>query len=262
MNRSIPIAIALIASIAPRTAHAQELIQAKDGSGYFGHKHTPVQPWSGFHVHDPDRPAPPRVDPGPAGPPTPVPSDAVVLFDGKNLDAFQKSDWTIRDGAIVAGSGALTSTKEFGPCQIHVEWRGPADYDGPWYNAGNSGVNLMGVYEIQIFDSYNQKIYPDGMTAAIYGQTPPLVNAARPPGQWQTLDIVFIPPVFDGDKLVKAPRATVFHNGLLAQLDEEIHGQVAHAALPKFTVKKSTGPFALGGHNCPVEFRNVWVRPL
>ena len=120
----------------------------------------------------------------------------------------------------------------------------------------------MGVYEIQIFDSYNEKIYPDGQTAAIYGQTPPLVNASRPPGQWESFDIIFFAPKFDGEKLVRPPRVTIFHNGLLVQHNEEIRGEVAHRQIPVFKKKTSTGPLAFGGHGCPVRFRNIWVRPL
>jgi hypothetical protein len=138
----------------------------------------------------------------------------------------------------------------------------PAHFEGPWYNKGNNGVMLMGLYEIQIFDSWNEKIYPDGQTAAIYGQTPPLVNASRPPGEWQSYDIVFIAPKFDGDKLVKPARVTVFHNGMLAQHDEEIHGETGHRILPEYKTKKSTGPLMLSGHDCPVRFRNIWVRPI
>ncbi len=243
-------------------ARAADLVHAKDGSGVYGYKDTPKLPWCEWLVHDPDRPAPKRVDPGPAGPPAPVPADAVVLFDGKDLSAWQPSEDKVEDGCIVTGHGNLTSKQNFGDCQIHVEWMAPAHFQGPWYNQGNNGVFLMGLYEIQIFDSFNEKIYPDGQAAAIYGQTPPLVNATRPPGQWQTYDIVFKAPVFDGGKLVKPARVTIFHNGLLAQLNEEIHGETGHRIIPEYKQKISRGPLAFGGHDCPVRFRNVWVRPL
>ena len=120
----------------------------------------------------------------------------------------------------------------------------------------------MGLYEIQIFDSVNEKIYADGMAGAVYGQTPPLVNAARPPGEWQSFDILFTAPVFDGEKLVKPARVTVLHNGVLVQHETEIHGEVHHLGLPSYKQKKSAGPLLLGGHNCPIRFRNIWVRPL
>jgi hypothetical protein len=120
----------------------------------------------------------------------------------------------------------------------------------------------MGLYEIQIFDSYTEKIYPDGMAAAIYGQTPPRVNVCRPPGQWQTYDIIFTAPVFEGEKLVKPARLTMFHNGVLVHLNEEIHGETGHRIVPQYRQKISRGPLMLGGHDCPVKFRNIWIRPL
>ncbi len=238
------------------------MVQAKDGSGVFGYKTTPVLPWCGYHVHDPDRPLPKRVEVGPALPPVVPPSDAVVLFDGKDLSQWEPSSWKLVDGLLETGDGTLTSKRPFGSSQIHVEYMGPAHFDAPWYNQGNNGVFLMGLYEIQIFDSRNIKIYPDGMAGAIYGQTPPLVNACRAPGQWQSFDIVLTAPVLDGEKLVQPPRVTVFHNGVLVQLNEEIHGGTGHAALPHPEPKRTAGPLVLGGHNCPVRFRNIWVRPL
>jgi hypothetical protein len=120
----------------------------------------------------------------------------------------------------------------------------------------------MGVYEIQIFDSFNEKIYPDGAAAAIYGQTPPLVNVCRSPGQWQTFDIAFTAPVFQEGKLVQPARVTMFHNGVLVHLNEIIHGDTGHRIQPEYKTKRSTGPLALGAHNCPVRFRNIWVRPM
>ncbi len=243
-------------------AHAADLVYAKDGSGVFGYKDTPKLPWCQWLVHDPDRPAPKRVDPGPAGPPAPAPADAIVLFDGKDLSAWEPSDYKVDDGCIVAGNGNFTSKQSFGNCQIHLEWMAPAHFQGPWYNQGNNGVFLMGLYEIQVFDSFNVKIYPDGEAAAIYGQTPPLVNATRLPGQWQTYDIVFTAPVFDGDKLVSPARVTIFHNGLLVQLNQEIHGETGHRILPEYKHKINRGPLVLGGHECPVRFRDIWVRPL
>ncbi len=239
-----------------------DLAHARDGSGVYGYKDTPKLPWCDYLVHDCDRPAPKRIDPGPATAPAPVPSDAVVLFDGHDLSQWQKSDCKVVDGCIEAGSGSLTSVQDFGNCQIHVEWMAPAHFEGPWYNRGNNGVMLMGLYEIQIFDSYNEKIYPDGQAGAIYGQTPPLVNACRPPGQWQTYDIVFTAPVFDGDKLLQPARVTLFHNGVLALFDEVIHGETGHRIIPEYKRKLSRGPLVFSGHNCPVRFRNVWVRNL
>ena len=253
---------AVLASACPSTATAQDgMVKAKDGSGVFGHKDTPVLPWCGFHVHDPDRPLPKRVEVGPPPTVTP-PSDAVVLFDGKNLDRWEPSGWKLVDGCVEAGDGNFTSKPRFGNCQVHVEYMGPTTSDGTWYNQGNNGVFLWGLYEIQIFDSLNTKIYPDGMAGAIYGQTPPLVNVCRAPGQWQSFDIVFKAPVFQGEKMVQPPRVTVFQNGVLVQCDEEIHGGTEHGALPSKTPRLTEGPLVLSGHHCPVRFRNIWVRPL
>jgi len=242
---------------------ADDLAKAKDGSGYFGYKDTPKLPWCGYLVHDPERPAPPLVDPGP--PPEsalPVPADAIRLFDGKDLSAWEKNDWKVVDGTLEAAGGEINTKESFGSFQLHLEWMGPANFEGPWYNQGNNGVGLHGIYEIQIFDSYNVKIYPDGVAAAIYGQTPPLVNVCRPPGQWQTYDIVFIAPAFKGKKVDQLPRVTVFHNGVLVHFNQEIYGATGHRILPRLDLAVAKGPLQLMGHNCPVRFRNIWLRPL
>jgi hypothetical protein len=239
-----------------------DLVHARDGSGVYGYKDTPVLPWCGFHVHDPDRPAPQRIDPGPAQGPAAVPSDAVVLFGGGDTSAWQSNAWQVVNGMLEAGEGNLATKESFGDIQLHIEWLAPADFDGPWYNRGNNGVLLMGLYEIQIFDSYSEKLYPDGQAAAIYGQTPPLVNVTRPPGQWQTFDIIFTAPKWEGDRLVSPARLTMFHNGVLVHLNEEIRGETNHRVLPNYTRPVRRGPLVLGGHDCPVRFRNLWVRPL
>jgi hypothetical protein len=242
---------------------AAELIKAKDGSGYFGYKDTPKLPWCDWLVHDPDRPAPKRVEPGPAVAPVPPPADAIVLFAGRDADAWQTPhDWKVEGGFLVAGNKKFSSRESFGDVQVHVEWMPPADFKGPWFNQGNNGVLLMGLYEIQIFDSYNVKIYPDGACGAVYGQTPPLVEATRPPGQWQTYDIIFYAPRFAGGKLVAPARVTVLLNGILVQHNQEIHGETGHRKLPEYKQQISTGPLAFGGHGCPIRFRNIWVRPL
>lgn len=266
MNKTLRVSLASLGlgllGLAPIAGlQGAELAYAKDGSGVCGYKDTPVQPWSGYHVHDPDRPAPKRIDPGPAPAPAAPPADAVVLFDGKDLSQWQPSDSKLVDGCIEA-EGNLTSKASFGNCQIHLEWMTPVDFKGPMFNHGNNGVFLMDLYEIQIFDSWSEKLYPDGQAAAIYGQTPPLVNACRPPGQWQSFDIAFTAPVFKGEKLAQPARVTMFHNGLLVLLNEEIHGETGHRIQPQYTKQVSQGPLRLGGHKCPVRFRNIWVRPL
>ena len=244
------------------TAKAQNLEHARDGSGVRGYRDTPAQPWSGFRVHDPDRPVPKRVDPGPFTSSAPAPSDAVVLFDGRDLDQWQSNNWRVVDGCIQAAAGNLATKESFGNCQLHLEWMTPTNFNGQLFDRGNNGVLLMGLYEVQIYDSFNEKLYPDGMAGAIYGQSPPLVNACRSPGQWQSFDILFTAPVFADGNLAQPARLTVLHNGVLVQLNQEIYGTTVHRALPAYEPKLSRGPLALAGHNCPVRFRNIWLRPL
>jgi len=255
--------VAALLSTAASAMAAADLVRAKDGSGVYGYKDTPKLPWCDYLVHDCDRPAPPRIDVGKAGPPQPPPSDAIVLFDGKDLAAWAPTDWKLVDGCLeVVGASTLKTRAEFGSYQLHIEWMAPNPPSGEWYNRGNNGVMLMGLYEIQIFDSWTEKIYPDGQAAAVYGQTPPLANATRPPGEWQTFDICFTAPVFSGAKLEEPARVTMFHNGVLVHLNTPVHGETGHRILPEYKSKLSTGPLALGGHHSPVRFRNIWLRPL
>ena len=259
----IPVGVVVLVLLQARVGLAAELVHAKDGSGVYGYDDTPVLPWCGFKVHDADRPAPKRVNPGPAlAQSLAPPADAIVLFDGKDLSRWAPPGGRLVDGTIESTGGNFATKDKFGSYQLHLEWMAPAHFVGPWYNQGNNGVFLMGLFEIQIFDSFNEKIYPDGQAGAIYGQTPPLVNACRPPGEWQTYDIVFIAPVFADGKLAQPARVTLFHNGLLALLNEEIHGETGHRILPEYKHPTSTGPLVLGGHDCPVRFRNIWLRPL
>ena len=261
MSRYLCFGAMILCAAAPLAAQPKPgQVFAKDGSGIFGYKDTPVQPWSGFHVHDPDRPAPPKVAPGSA---SNAPSDAVVLFDGSDLSQWQPSDWKVENGYLEVTEGPLVSKREFGDCQLHLEWASPNPPTGEVMNRGNSGVNLMGLFEIQIYDSYSIDLNPDGQAGAIYGQTPPLVNVTRAPGEWQSYDIVFLAPRFEGEKLIESPRVTVFHNGVLIHHNQEIHGGTRHRRLPRpLEPGKVTGPLSLGGHHNPVRFRNIWIRPL
>jgi len=226
-----------------------------------------VEKWT---IHDEARPTPPVVDPGPAGPPAPVPGDAIVLFDGKDL-----SNWTTGKGAsptwkvengymeVTRKSGAIQTKQGFGDCQLHVEWASPAPAVGEGQDRGNSGVFLMNTYEVQVLDSYNSKTYADGMAAAIYGQYPPLVNASRGPGQWQTYDIVFHAPRFDANGGLFSPaRLTVFHNGILVQDNEELTGPTANKLRPPYKAHADRLPISLQDHSHPVRFRNIWLREL
>ena len=217
-----------------------------------------------WKVHDMSRPKPPVVDPGPgAEKPLPPPSDAVVLFDGTNLDKWQGGKWKIEDGAMIVGGGGLSTKDQFGDCQLHIEWATPNPPKGEGQSRGNSGVYLMGFYEVQVLDSYQSETYADGQAGSLYGQYPPLVNASRPPGQWQTYDIVFRAPRFGQDgKLQEPGRVTVIHNGVLVQDNTEIMGRSTHKALPKYEPHGPTGPISLQDHGDPVRYRNIWIRPL
>jgi len=258
---ALSVAIALALLLVCATALGAVLVKAKDGSGIVGYKDTPVLPWCGYHVHDPDRPAPKRVQPGLSN--SGAPSDAVVLFDGTDLSKWQPSKWTVEDEEIVAGPGNLTTKESFGDCQIHLEWQAPNPPVGEEWDRGNNGVLLMGLFEIQIFDTYTTPLYPDGQAASVYGQTPPLVNACRKPGQWQTYDIIFYAPVFQDGRLASPARVTVLHNGILVHHNQEIYGPTGHRILAKYDQPiEPKRPLTLSGHNNPVRFRNLWLRPL
>lgn len=226
-----------------------------------------------YPIHDRDRPQPAVVDPGTASSqeaPGRAPSDAVVLFDGKDLSRWRHQDgsaarWLVGKGyfEVVPGSGYLYTRDAFGDCQLHVELAEPDPPKGEDQNRGNSGVFLHGLYEVQVLDSYRSPTYPDGQAAAVYGQFPPLVNASRPPGQWQSYDIVFHGPRFDAAGHVTRPaRITVLHNGVLVQDDVELTGPTGHHQRPPYTAGPEKQPLALQDHGDPVRYRNIWVREL
>ncbi|MBF8285916.1 MAG: hypothetical protein HW378_4831, partial [Anaerolineales bacterium] len=205
---------------------------------------------------------PPIIDPGPAGGP---PSDALVLFDGKDLSKWQgergaEAKWIVKDGYAVVGSGSIITKDQFGDCQLHVEWAAPAEVKGKDQGRGNSGVYLQGRYEIQVLDSYDNKTYPDGQAGAFYGFSAPLVNASRKPGEWQTYDIIFHALKTTADGKVQAGSFTVLHNGVLVQDHVPVKGDATTAA--KFTGVTPKGPIILQDHGNPVRYRNIWIRPL
>jgi hypothetical protein len=224
-----------------------------------------------WDVHDPDRTLPPVVDPGPPpSQPHPVPAGAVVLFDGDDLSAWEHPDtssalWTVRDGYVEVepGTGNLQTKQAFGDVQLHVEFATPADDEDIAQGKGNSGVFLMGRYEVQVLDSYQNRTYADGQCAAIYSQYPPLVNASRPPGQWQTYDIVFHRPHFDeAGRVVEPARFTVFHNGILVQDNVELTGPTAYMERPPYEAHADRLPIQLQDHGNRVRYRNMWIREL
>ena len=246
---------------APQTAKPGEL----------GYEDTPTIPGQTWRVHDVKRPAPPVVVPGatPASPP----SDAIVLFDGKDLSKWVQRGpngetldpkWPVRDGYFETGAktGSMSTRDSFGDVQLHVEWATPAAVSGSSQGRGNSGVILMGRYEVQVLDMYNNRTYADGGAGSLYGQWPPLVTAPRPPGEWQTYDIIFEAPRFEGDKLVKPAFATVLWNGILVQHRRELVGATAHRTEPKYTPHAAELPLTLQDHSNPVRYRNVWARRL
>jgi hypothetical protein len=226
-----------------------------------------------WKIHDMSRPAPPVVDPGTFSTqdmPGHPPSDAIVLFDGKDLSKWQHADksaakWKVQNGyaEVVAETGNIQTKQEFGDFQLHVEFAEPVPPVGDSQERGNSGVYLQGLYEVQVLDSYKNKTYADGQAASLYGQYPPQVNASRPPGTWQQYDIVFHAPKFDAaNKLLKPARVTVFHNGVLVQDNVALTGPTEHGERPPYKPGVVRGPVALQDHGNPVRFRNIWIREL
>jgi hypothetical protein len=206
---------------------------------------------------------PPIVTPGKDGAP---PSDAIVLFDGKDLSKWQAlkggdAKWVVKDGAMqVNGTGDIRTKEEFGDVQLHVEWAAPAEVSGSGQGRGNSGVYLLGRYEIQVLDSYENKTYPNGQAGSFYSKFAPLVNASRKPGEWQTYDIIFRAPKRGVDGQMMPGSFTVLHNGVLVQDHIPVSGGGTTSAA--FTDAASKGPLLLQDHGNPVRFRNIWLRPL
>jgi 3-keto-disaccharide hydrolase len=226
-------------------------------------------PWP---QHSLKRPQPPIVTPAPASAPVPPPSDAIVLFDGTSLAQWRSVDttagpakWTVRDGYMEVDprAGDIETRQGFGDAQYHIEWMAPTPPTGTGQGRGNSGVYIMGLYETQVLDSYHNTTYPDGQAAAIYGEFPPLVNASRPPGQWQTYDIIFHAPRFDATGRVTRPaRETVFHNGVLVQDNTVLIGPTANGTRPPYKAHPSRLPLRLQDHGDKVRYRDIWVREL
>lgn len=241
-----------------------------------GYKDTPTLPGQKWHVHDSDRPYPHEVTPGAwAGAP---PSDAIVLFNGKDLSQWVQTDnrrndgnpvppkWKLIDGCVevVGGTGGLYTKDKFGDCQLHIEWQEDKGITGSGQGRGNSGVFLMSRYEVQVLDSYRAPTYADGQAGALYGQWPPLVNPMRRPGEWQTYDIVFTAPKFDGDKLVENAHMTVLFNGVLVHNHQKLNGPTEHrAVIPESPIGSEERLYLQDhGPGHPLRFRNIWIRKL
>ena len=224
-------------------------------------------PGGDFCVHDKARPWPRVVTPGADG--GAPPSDAVVLFDGTDLSKWKSckdsdAGWTVVDGymEVVAGAGNIETRERFGDCQLHIEWAAPAVVEGEGQGRGNSGVFMMGRYEIQVLDSYDNPTYADGSAGAIYGEFPPRVNTCRKPGEWQVYDIIWFGPRFDGDRVVRPACLTLLMNGVLLHHARALIGPTTHRAIEPYRPHPTTGPLELQDHGNPVRFRNIWYRPL
>jgi len=220
-------------------------------------------------VHDMSRPRPPIVTPGEE--PGQPPSNAVILFDGKDLSQWVcakdggPAKWKVKNGymEVVKKAGNICTKQAFGNCQLHIEWASPANAGRGGQHSGNSGVFLMSTYEVQVLNSYNNKTYADGQAAALYGQHPPLVNASRPPGQWQSYDIIFHRPKFDKDGKVICPgRVTMLHNGIVVQDNAELYGASTHGRRATYHPHDDKLPLLLQDHGDPIRFRNIWLVEL
>ncbi|MFM7281004.1 MAG: DUF1080 domain-containing protein, partial [Planctomycetia bacterium] len=178
-------------------------------------------------------------------------------------DGSKEARWKVEGGYMeVNGTGQIQTREQFGDCQLHLEFATPEKVEGSSQGRGNSGLFFFGRYEVQILDSYQNRTYADGQAAALYGQTPPLVNASRGPGKWQSYDIIFHAPRFEAGKLLSPARVTVLHNGVLVQDNTEFLGATAHRAVAQYSPHEATGPIALQDHGNPMRFRNIWIRKL
>lgn len=252
---------------------AAGLMVCNVSAGLYGDTPDDKHAWA---VHDRNRPNPVKVTANPGTPP----SDAVVLFDGTEKTFKNWCDrngkptkWKLADGALesVKGAGYISTKQSFGDCQLHIEWASPKKVEGKGQGRGNSGVFLMGMYEIQVLDSYEtdpskdpnpNPNYADGQASAVYAENPPLVNASRGPGEWQTYDIIFHQPVWEGNKMIWPGSITVLHNGVLTQDHWEMEGLTTHCRRRPLKPHEKKRPLQLQDHGNPVRFRNIWIREI
>jgi len=260
------------------------LVVAEEKAPPLGYSDTPMLPHADWKVHDIDRPAPTPVQPGATA--AAPPADAIVLFDGTNLDQWHGCEeylddegkkrrrpnsevpakWNVTDGHFhVTATGDIYTREQFGDCQLHIEWRSPTPVQSSSQKRGNSGIFLMNLYEVQVLDCSDNKTYADGHAGAVYGQYPPLVNAARKPGEWQTYDIIFRTPRYENGALKSPATITVIHNGIVVQNHSELLGPTRHKAVATYPeTHPEKGPIRLQDHNDGQEpaFRNIWIRHL
>jgi hypothetical protein len=232
-----------------------------------GYDDTPMQPNGRWHIHDGTRPQPKMVTPGQT--PGAAPADATVLLgSGTDASAWKMADgsavtWPMTDGVLQSGKGMIETKAQFTDFQLHVEFATPKQVKGDGQGRGNSGVFLLGQFEVQVLDSYQNPTYPDGQASAMYGQYPPLVNASRPPGEWQAYDIIFTAPRFSATGTVDKPAiVTVIHNGIVVHNATAYLGPTEHKVIKPYVPAAATGPIRLQDHGNPVHFRNIWIRPL
>ena len=240
--------------------------------GKIGYQDTPIIPGTKWHVHDGERPQPRVVTPGATfSHMAPAPADAKVLFDGKDLSNWQAANggeakWKVENGymEVAPKSGSIQTKEKFADFQLHIEFATPAKVEGSSQGRGNSGILLNGIYEIQVLDSYNNPTYPDGQAGGLYGQTPPLVNASKPPGEWQSYDIIFESPRWDKDgKIEKKAAVTVIHNGVVLHHRREYMGTTPHRKNGDYSKPHAPEMFIqLQDHNNPMRFRNIWIRSI
>jgi hypothetical protein len=251
-------------SAKPQAQHAGDDIR-----GYSDTPQIPAQKWK---VHDLERPRPPKVTPGRYVSQAP-PSDAIVLFDGKDLSHWlqmgrdgktQPPQWKVENGyiEIVPRTGKLVTKEQFGDCQLHIEWMVPEGQQGNGQSIGNSGIELMTRYEIQVLESSDHLTYADGGAGAIYGVWAPLANPTRPQGQWNVYDIFFEAPKFEGEKAVKPAYVTVLFNGVLVQNHKDFLGTTIWRQIGTYKPHPAEQPLSIQDHNHPVRFRNIWMRRL
>ncbi len=259
--------VTVLTALSP-LAHAQKPVETII-DGVAGFQDTPMEPDGKWHVHDPARPQPPIVTPGTFSQNATPPSDAIVLFDGKDLSQWRDkgkggpAQWRVEDGVAVSAKGDIVTTNKFGDIQLHLEFREPTPPRDSGQGRGNSGIFFMGLYEVQVLDCYNNKTYADGATGGLYGQHPALANACRPPGEWETYDIIFTAPRFgEGGKLESPAYATVILNGVVVQNHQAFRGATNWRSLGSYSPHDAELPLGLQYHNNSVSFRNIWVRKV
>ena len=237
-----------------------------------GYTNTPIIPGTQWHVHDGTRPQPRIVTSGATfSHLAPPPSDAVILFNGTDLSRWQlgngkPASWKVENGymEVAPKTGSIRTKDKFADFQLHIEFATPAKVDGSSQGRGNSGILMNGVYEIQVLDCWENPTYPDGQAGALYGQIPPLVNASKPPGTWQSYDIIWESPRWDADKkIAKKANVTVIHNGVVLHHKREYTGTSPHQNNGNYDKPHAPEMFIeLQDHNNPMRFRNIWLRKL